>query len=219
MNQIIKTQEEVVSKNFIEYHGKKFKFDIESTHPIRRPVSHRVTPEEKPKRRIIQREIEVIRRDLTLAPRLIRFVNNKILKKNQLIKANKRRVIYKENYTKINNKIKKASTRLKEIEDLDIPEEIWNFSKKLLMDIYKNFWETYKAKFPIPVVSFIDDSVEIIWDHKEFEILLNITEDFEDIAVYLREKESIMRGYISKDIIVQRVINCLIQTKKYWIDF
>ncbi len=101
--------------------------------------------------------------------------------------------LYLENYRRDN-------------ECVNISEDIWNYSKHLLKDIFINFSNENPLGFQVPKFVFIDDSILIRWENKDSKLILSLSDHTSAIAVNLKDKNGqYITGYIHKNEIIDWV--------------
>lgn len=110
------------------------------------------------------------------------------------------------------NQVSKHFDELKEnSEDFDISEEIWSYSKKILMNIHNRYLFRYSVKIPTPKIIFIENAIEIEWESDSFKLILRISDFIKDVSVYLRDKTGPpMHSNVRRDRIVDWVV--------FWLD-
>ncbi len=107
--------------------------------------------------------------------------------------------------------INQATIRLENlkenIECVEISEEIWNYSKKILRNIYNQYLFRYNLKIPTPKIIFVEDSIEIEWESDSFKLILRISDFIQDISIYSRDKKGPpINGNVRKERIIDWVI-------------
>lgn len=101
--------------------------------------------------------------------------------------------LYLENYRRNN-------------ECVNISEEIWNYSKNLLKDIFIHYSKKYPLGFQVPKIVFIDDSILIRWENKNSKLILSLSDHTSAIAVNIKDKNGqYITGYIHKNEIIDWV--------------
>jgi len=110
------------------------------------------------------------------------------------------------------SEIKEASLYLEEMKKenriIEFSENIWNYSKNLLLDISKRYWNQLGKTLPKPKFNFIDEHVEIRWVLKDFKLILSISDEIDDIVIYSKTKSGrYINGTIPKNEILDWVLN------------
>ena len=101
-------------------------------------------------------------------------------------------------------------------ECVNISEEVWNYSKQLLKDIFINFSVKNPLGFQVPKFVFIDDSILIRWEKKSYKLILSLSDHASAIAVNLKDKNGqYITGYIHKNEIVDWVTFWLRKLKSF----
>jgi len=109
---------------------------------------------------------------------------------------------------KLELEIKKASLKLRELRnDVDISEDIWNYTTTLIREISEKFWSNFGKHIPKPKIEFIDESIEIRWIRDDRKFILSITDYIEDIIVYVKtSKGQYLSHHVPKDEIEDWVL-------------
>ncbi len=123
---------------------------------------------------------------------------------NKFLKVNKTTI-------EIEDEIKNASLHLEkmreEMECFEISEEIWNYSKTILREIYFQHLFRYNIKIPTPKIIIIENSIEIEWVSDNYKLILRLSDYINDISIYLRDKTGPpIYGNVRKDRIINWVV-------------
>ncbi len=117
---------------------------------------------------------------------------------------------FSESTFEIESKIKEASLHLEKIrkksKDIDISKKLWNYSQKLLRNISFQYMVNFREKIPEMRFNFMDDIVQIRWESDKLKFILNLTDDIDDIIVYVKTSTGqYLDGTIQKEKIVDWV--------------
>ena len=110
----------------------------------------------------------------------------------------------------IEGKINLASIRLQNMRNRDhnisISEKIWDYSKRLVLNISNGYWNNEKKVLPLPEFDFdiYGGSVVIEWEKDEFKLVIDISDDEDYVNIYLRQKQG---KHLSEPVPKSRVLD------------
>lgn len=117
--------------------------------------------------------------------------------------------------SELESEIERSSLRLDKMKEefncVDISEEAWTFSKKLLLKISKKYWIKSQKEIPIPKIDFIDESIEFRWIKDKFKLILSITDYFDDIVIYVKTRNG---HFLSEPVPRDNIIDWVL----FWLD-